>query len=202
MRSIKATLTDSEIISNLASGREVDLSLKSLYRAHYSQLSGFIIANSGSQDDAADIFQEVMIAFMNLVREGKFRGEASIRTFLYALNRNLWLNELKKRGRAMAREMNYERMAEKEEQTISVVIENRESSHSLLQVLEQLGQDCRKVLVLYYYENKSMKEIFNELHYENEQVVRNKKYKCLKKMEELIRNNTGLYHQLKNMLYG
>ncbi len=202
MRSITTTLTDAEIISNLASGREVDLSLKSLYRSHYSQLSGYIVANSGSHDDAADIFQEVMIAFMNLVREGKFRGEASLKTFLFALNRNLWLNELKKRGRAQARQMKYDRMADKEEHTINRVIENRESSHSLMQVLEELGPDCKKVLVLYYYENQSMKEIFKELHYESEQVVRNKKYKCLKKMEELIRNHTGLYHQLKNMLYG
>ena len=71
-----------------------------------------------------------------------------------------------------------------------------------MKVLETLGDHCKKILVLYYYENQSMKEILAALHYENEQVVRNKKYKCLKKLEELIKNKPGLYQQLKNLLYG
>jgi hypothetical protein len=44
-----------------------------------------------------------------------------------------------------------------------------------------------------------MKEILSALPYENEQVVRNKKYKCLKRLEELVVGNSGLYEQLRNM---
>ena len=46
-----------------------------------------------------------------------------------------------------------------------------------------------------------MKEILSSTGYENEQVVRNKKYKCLKKMEELIKADANLYHQLKTLLH-
>ena len=151
MRPITTTLTDEEIIGNLLLDREVDHSLKYLYRTHYPFLSKYILANSGSADDASDIFQEVIIAFINLVKNKKFRGEASIKTFLFALNRNLWLNELKRRGRSQARELKYEKLGDREEAGINTVIENREVNDKLMGVLESLGENCKKILLLYYY---------------------------------------------------
>jgi RNA polymerase sigma factor (sigma-70 family) len=161
-----------------------------------------VVNNNGSWDDAQDIFQEVMIAFINLVKAGKFRGEASIKTFLYSLNKNIWLNELKKRGRAEVREMKYETAADKMEPGMNSVLETRESNEELMKLMNELGETCKKILLLYYYENQSMKEILTSLNYENEQVVRNKKYKCLKRLEELVTENKPLYHQLKNLLNG
>jgi RNA polymerase sigma factor (sigma-70 family) len=161
-----------------------------------------VVNNNGSWDDAQDIFQEVMIAFINLVKAGKFRGEASIKTFLYSLNKNIWLNELKKRGRAEVREMKYETAADKMEPGMNSVLETRESNEKLMKLMNELGETCKKILLLYYYENQSMKEILTSLNYENEQVVRNKKYKCLKRLEELVTENKPLYHQLKNLLNG
>ena len=59
----------------------------------------------------------------------------------------------------------------------------------LSSLLNKLGESCRKILELFYYENLSMKEIVSHLHYENEQVVRNKKYKCLQQLTDMIRKN-------------
>ena len=194
--------TDAEIIDNLSHNREVDLSLKYLYRSHYEFLGRYVVNNNGSWDDAQDIFQEVMVAFVNLVNAGRFRGKSSIKTFLYSLNKNIWLNELKKRGRTQVREMKYETASEKTEHGVSAALEAREANAGLMKVMEELGETCKKILLLYYYENQSMKEILTSLDYENEQVVRNKKYKCLKRLEELLTENKSLYHQLKNLLHG
>ena len=60
----------------------------------------------------------------------------------------------------------------------------------------------KKILLLYYYENRSMKEILSELDYENEQIVRNKKYKCMKKLEQMIEEDGTLFQHLKNLLHG
>lgn len=195
-------LTDAEIIDNLLQNRDMDASIRFLYRSHYEFLGKYVVNNSGNWDDAQDIFQEVIMAFISLVRAGKFRGEASIKTFLYALNKNMWLNELKKRGRAQVREMKYEKTSEKTEQGINTALEAREANAGLMKLMEALGETCKKILLLYYYENQSMKEILTSLNYENEQVVRNKKYKCLKRLEELVTENKSLYHQLKNLLHG
>ena len=195
-------LTDDQIILNLQQGRDMEISIKYLYRLHFEVLSLYVINNNGSAADAEDIFQEVIIAFIHLVKNGKFRGEAGIRTFLYAMNRNTWLNELKKRGRAGARERKYEMGNQEPEQPIDRVIANRETEKMLVDTMDQLGDTCKQVLLLFYYENRSMKEILATLHYENEQVVRNKKYKCLKKLEELVTSNKTLFQQLKTYLNG
>ena len=55
---------------------------------------------------------------------------------------------------------------------------------------------------MFYYEDLSMKDILDRLEYENEQVVRNKKYKCLKQLEKMISDNPALKHTLKNLLNG
>ena len=196
------SLTDAEVIDNLLRDKDVDLSLKFLYRSHYEFLGRYVVNNNGNWDDAQDIFQEVMVAFINLVKAGKFRGEASIKTFLYSLNKNIWLNELKKRGRAQVREMKYEKASDKTEHGVNTALEAREANAGLMKVIDELGDACKKILLLFYYENQSMKEILTSVDYENEQVVRNKKYKCLKRLEELLTENKSLYHQLKNLLHG
>ncbi|MFL5742363.1 MAG: RNA polymerase sigma factor [Flavisolibacter sp.] len=194
-------LTDSDILQSLRSSGEADSAIRSLYREHFELLGRYVVNNSGSWDDAKDIFQETIIAFVNLVRADKFRGEASIKTFLYALNRNIWLNELKKRGRSEQREIKYEKFNETADKNISMVLEGRETQSVLMKLIEELGENCKKILLLFYYENRPMKEILTVLDYENEQVVRNKKYKCLKRLEELVTTNKNLYDQLKSFLH-
>ena len=198
----KETFTDAELISSLLGSIRQDEAIKFLYREHFELLSRYILNNSGNAQDAEDIFQEVVVAFIRLLQEGKFRGEATVKTFLFSLNKNIWLNELKRRGRASAREEKYERQNEQVELTVDKALELRQTSESLMNTLNALGENCKKILVLFYFENRSMKEIVSQLPYENEQVVRNKKSKCLKKLEELVTGNKSLYQQLKNFLHG
>ena len=47
-----------------------------------------------------------------------------------------------------------------------------------------------------------MKEILDATDYENEQVVRNKKYKCLKQLEKMILEKPHLKETLKTLLHG
>jgi len=65
--------------------------------------------------------------------------------------------------------------------------------------MSRLGESCRELLTLVYYENLSFKEILEKLHYENEQVIRNKKYKCMKELTDMIKDNPGLMAILKSM---
>ena len=202
MDSRTGSYSDAELLSNLLKNVSVDNSIRFLYRQHFEFLSTYVVNNSGDIQDAEDIFQEVSVSFINLVRAGKFRGESSIKTFLYAINRNLWLNDLKKRGRAQVREMKYEQTKEEDEATGMLAIESREASARLMATIGKLGVTCKKILVLFYFENRPIKEILAAMHYENEQVVRNKKYKCLKGLEELIRSDKNLYEQLKQFVNG
>lgn len=195
-------LPDTELVANLRAGKRMDESVKAIYRNHFESLCWYVMNNSGSRQDAEDVFQEVVVNFIDLVQKDKFRGESTVKTFLFSLNRHTWLNELKRRGRALAREEKYERGQERTELDTSHFIADREGKAEVTRLVGELGETCRKILLLFYYENLSMREILETLHYENEQVVRNKKYKCLKQLEQMITEKPYLKQSLKNLLHG
>jgi len=135
--------------------------------------------------------------------QNRFRGDASIKTFLFAINKNTWLNELKRRGRAGVREAKFETAKETVDEGISMYIAGRESRIQVLEIMDKLGEGCKKILLAFYYENLSMKEILNTMNYENDQVLRNKKHKCLKQLEQLLTADPALAKTLKAALqYG
>ena len=193
---------DAELVDNLRSGKKMDDAIKAIYRDHFEGLSWFVMNNSGSRQDAEDVFQEVVVNFIDLVQKDKFRGESSVKTFLFSMNRFMWLNELKRRGRSSARELKYEKEQDKAETDVSNFIIEKESRTAVMDLVESLGEICKKILVMFYYENLSMREILDKLDYENEQVVRNKKYKCLKQLEKIIAEKPSLKQTLKNLFHG
>lgn len=191
---------DQEIVANLRSGLRMDETIKAIYRNYFEGLSWYITNNSGSEQDAEDIFQEVVVNFIELVQKDKFRGESTIKTFLFSMNRHTWLNELKRRGRAMAREEKFERGQERTEMDHSQLMTDREEKTAVADLVAALGDTCKKILTLFYYDNLSMKEILDATDYENEQVVRNKKYKCLKQLEQMLNEKPHLKETLQNLL--
>ena len=193
--------SDQELIQALQSSQTLDDAIRFVYRKHFEFLTIYVTQNQGSSEDAEDVFQEVVITFVELVQKGKFRGESSIKTFLYSINRHIWLNELKKRGRAINRDIAFEGVKDKTDEDASRSIMLREARKQVMQVVDSLGETCKKILVAFYYDNLSMKDILENLDYENEQVIRNKKYKCLKQLEQLLAENPGLAKNFKSALY-
>jgi RNA polymerase sigma factor (sigma-70 family) len=180
---------DADLITAIRLSNQLNDAIFFIYQEYSDTISSFILANSGTAQDAEDIFQETVVTFIDLIKKDKFRGEASIKTFLVAIARNTWLNELKKRARSGIREQLFENSRETNEMDVSQFIADREMKQQFLEVLNKLGEPCKKILTLFYYENCSMKDMLNHLPYENEQVVRNKKYKCLQHLTGLFKDN-------------
>jgi len=192
--------SDGELLELLRSGSAIDKPVKHLYEKYFYILSSYIEQNQGSPEDAEDIFQEVILTFIELVRQNKFRGESTIKTFLFAVNRNIWLNELKKRGRQLKRNEKFNKGMPESEESIDKMISSREARRQIFEVIESLGEVCRKILISFYYENLSIAEILMRLDYQNEQVVRNKKAKCMKSLEEKFNANPALAKKIKSAL--
>jgi RNA polymerase sigma factor (sigma-70 family) len=195
------TISDVELVSNLQAGRKMDETIKAIYRDHFESLCWFVMNNSGSRQDAEDVFQEVLVNFIDMVQKDKFRGESSVKTLLFSMNRFTWFNELKKRGRSSERELKYEKEQDKDIRDVSSFIIEREMKDSIMKLVDSLGEMCKKILLMFYYENLSMKEMLENLEYENVEVVRNKKYKCLKQMEKMLAENPSIKQTLKNLIH-
>lgn len=192
--------SDDELLEHLRSGKAIDIPVKHLYEKYFYMLSSYIEQNQGTAEDAEDIFQEAMLTFIDLVRQNKFRGESTVKTFLFAVNRNIWLNELKKRGRQLKRIEKFTTGMPDSEAAIDKMIGSREARRQIFDVIDSLGEVCKKILIAFYYEDLSITEILTRLDYQNEQVVRNKKAKCMKSLEEKFNTDPALAQKFKNAL--
>src|SRR5215213_9381235 len=191
MKSV-AKYSDEELVNAISSKSGMNHAIRYIYQSYYEDLSSLIIHNSGSRQDAEDTIQEVIVTFIDIVRNGKFRGESSIKTFLVSLTRNLWLNNLRKKERSSARDVIFEKQREQVEDNMLEHMAEREKKKQVLLLLEQAGEMCKKILLLFYFQEMSMKEMVAHLPYDNEQVIRNKKSKCLQKLSEQLKNNPVL----------
>jgi RNA polymerase sigma factor (sigma-70 family) len=194
--------SDTELVDAIKSANKtaLDKAIRYMYEEYYDLLKIYTCQNSGTDEDAQDIFQEVLVSFIDVVKKEKFRGEASVKTFLYTINRNLWLNELKKRGRTEKRETIFENQKDEVDLDVSKIMVQNETRKQILNIVEELGQICKQILLAYYYENLSMKEILVHHNYESEQALRNKKSKCLKQLEQLLTANPLMAKTLKTAL--
>jgi RNA polymerase sigma factor (sigma-70 family) len=195
----KSRLSDSELVEAIGEKDLLDQAILQLYEEQAGITRSFIMGKGGTEQDADDIFQETVVSFIDVVQKGKFRQESGIRTFLISISKHLWYNELRKRQRAGNREKIFETERDQEEDGVSHIIQDRELKQQLNKLLAELGDSCKKILELFYYENLSMKEIVSHLHYENEQVVRNKKYKCLQQLTEKIKQNPLAAKQISEL---
>lgn len=180
---------DNELLEAIINAKERNNAVRFIYSEYFDTISSLITYNKGSMQDAEDIFQEVVVNFIDIVQKGKFRGESSIKTFLVSLARYTWLNQLKKNNRSANRDVVFEKGREHEEADVSEYLSDMESKKELMTTIEKLGETCRKILILFYYEGLSMREMLSHFSYENEQVVRNKKHKCLQQLTQLIKSN-------------
>lgn len=168
--------------------------LESIYRDHYPVIKSFILKNNGSEIEAQDIFQDAIIVFYEKMRLSDFVLTSSIRTFIYSVSRNLWLNRLKVQSRSI--ELNDEIEMISIEPNIVNALESNELNDLIFGEISKIGADCKKVLIHYYYDRMRMKKIAELMSFANEQVAKNRKSSCMKKLKVLIKANRPLLDML------
>lgn len=175
---------------------DIDAPVRQLYDHYFEGIVAQICVNGGTREDGSDIFQDAVLVLIEKVKSGTFRGESSIKTFLSAIARNLWLYELRTRDRRKKREKFFVDSGDTVA-TASFPLHESGTQEQLVDLFKDIGDACKKILTGFYYEKKSMRKMMEEFDYENEQVLRNKKSKCMKKLKEEIVKNSKLMESLK-----
>jgi RNA polymerase sigma-70 factor (ECF subfamily) len=78
--------------------------------------------------------------------------------------------------------------------------EYEESFQLARRALQKLGDPCRKLIELFYYEKKSITEIADEMDYKNPETAKNQKCKCMARLRKLVeqdnnKNTTVISHE-------
>lgn len=190
-------LSEQQILVALAGGKApADDALRQLYFDNRAVIRAFVRENNGTEEEAKDVVQDAVIAFYENVKMGKFRGESAISTYLFSIARFMWLNRLK---RKQLENNTLERtIHENAEPSLPQRITDRETRQHLADLFGRLQSGCQEVLMDALYHDFSMKEIAARMGYENEQVARNKKHGCMKKLKEMLAANPAMLDMLVN----
>lgn len=165
--------------------------IRQLYRLHYPQIERMIVNNSGSKDQAKDIFQETVLVLYDKVTQQGFVLESKLKTFLYAVSRRLWLKQLNKKdiNHFSIEQDGYDTASDYEED-IQSHLEQEKQFTKMDEALQLLGEPCQSILKDFYIKNKSMQEICEKFGYTNTDNAKTQKYKCLQRLKKLFFNKT------------
>ncbi len=163
--------------------------LKTLYVDNFQKIETLILKNSGTKEQAKDIYQEAFIAVWKNVKNNKFlpKNETAINGYLYTIAKNKWMDYL--RSPAYKKQVSYDtdKMAEPIHSPESIKSDTDDHDKKLslaMEAFEELGESCKNLLTKFYFEKKSMKEIAIELQLDAAS-TRNKKYRCMQTLREL-----------------
>ena len=159
--------------------------IETIYRLHYSMIQTLVINNSGTSDDARDVFQEAIIVLYEKAKSGTFELHAQLKTYIYAVSRRLWLKKLALNQRFTGDLANASESIATEEDI--ELYEHRTQDLELMeQALQHLGEPCKELLESYYIRRKNMSEIAREFGYTNADNAKNQKYKCLMRLKKIF----------------
>jgi RNA polymerase sigma factor (sigma-70 family) len=175
-----------EIIKAINTGNNT-LVLNYLYKEILPRIKKMILKNNGTNDDAKDIFQDTVLIFYNQVKLNKFNEDKDIGGFMYAVARNLWINKAKRANKFV--QVNDTEIWEGSESDALDDLISKEKAEAIEDVMNQIGEECKKLLKYTIYEKMSLKEIAVKMGYSSEGVAKTYNYRCKQKLVSLVKDN-------------
>ncbi len=173
---LKSELSEPEIFEKIKGGDEK--ALEFIYKKYYRMMTKLVITNSGTEDEARDVYQDALVVFWQKARSGKLVMTSKMSTYIYSICQNLWRKELDRKKRLSN---------EEKDSSVSMDMDSPEREKIMAKCMSQLGETCRKVLMYYYFDEMSMQEIADKLGFANTDTAKTKKYKCKQKLDELVK---------------
>jgi RNA polymerase sigma factor (sigma-70 family) len=170
-------MKDSEILERISRGDE--RILDHLYKKYYRMMTKVVLSNSGTEEEAKDVYQEALLAFWQKASGGKLVLTSKISTYLYSICMNQWRKELDRKKRLSSEEVEGEEFqSHDQEERLRIVKE----------CIDELGDVCKGVLMYYYFDGLGMQDIAEKMNFANTDTAKTKKYKCKKKLDSLIKS--------------
>ncbi len=169
-------MTDQEIFKQICRGDEHALEV--VYQKNYRMMMRLVQNNSGTEQEAKDIYQEAVVVFWQKAVSGNLVLTSKISTYIYSICLNLWRKELDRKKRHTNEEYDKPHYQQHDAE---------EKAKIVRECIDQLGETCKKVLSYYYFDGMSMKEIAERVGFANTNTAKTKKYKCKKKLDEIIK---------------
>jgi len=154
-----------------------------LYKAYFGMVKRFVTNNNGRNDDAEDIFQDTMLVLVEKLQQDNFELTASVKTYIMAISKNLWL----KRLRTAYRETEFTEIHDNQfYEEINIAIEQEKSYKDILQnYLHKITKHCQGLIHDMFFKEKSIEQIQKDYGYSTKHNAQNQKHKCVEQIRKV-----------------
>jgi RNA polymerase sigma-70 factor (ECF subfamily) len=184
---LMAKHVENEVLEKLRKGGET--AFKEVYDENRDKFLLYARKYGLDDDERLDVYQDTYIVFYQNVITGRLKELTSaLSTYLFGIGKNLIMKTLKKNQRTVRSEYMLS-IAKDEDVAIDNMDWDESLSHEqklLMTYFVTLGEQCQKLLTMFYYRGFSIKEIIAEGNYNNANVVKSQKSRCLKTLRERI----------------
>lgn len=167
--------------------------LAALYTENYPKVEAFVVRNSGTADQARDVYQEAFITVWQHIQSNRFREQdtGSVHGYLYRIAKNKWLDYLRsgmfKKTSPLPEIMREEDLPDTAaaKETHEAHMKEEEKLQKTITAFGSLSDECRDMLRKFYFEKRSLRTIARAISI-NEASARNKKYRCMQMLRAIV----------------
>lgn len=159
-------------------------SFREIYEYCFPAVSGYIVQNSGTIEDAEDIFQEAVIVLLQKIRQPDFVLSSSLKTYLYAISKNLWLKRLRDNKVINIDGYFYSKAdyMEINPTEFETEVSREEKVRSWLQ---KITMHCQKILKALFFHKIPMDILMVKMGWKNKHSASNQKHKCIQQIKKV-----------------
>jgi len=166
-----------------------------IYNKNFSFVKKFVLQNKGGIADAEDIFQKALLQITVRYKKEEFQINTSFSAYLFTVCKNLWRRELNKSKNKVTNSEVIELVSEERDNSLAYL--ELERQELFVEKLGEISENCKKILTLFFAKTP-YSEIVESTGYNSETVVRQRVFKCKKKLTELIKSDVK-YNSLKEL---
>lgn len=158
-----------------------------LYRAYGGMITGYVKKNSGTDQDAREMVQTVLLELWQAVRDGRYREEGKLERFVYILCSNSWRDELRRRRVRQTDTLDpaHIGLSDDGDMSIAAAVVRDQRIEAIHQCLQQLDAPCDDIIRLYHLQEVSLQEVAVRMNYDYNN-LRKRIFDCRKKLKKLV----------------
>jgi RNA polymerase sigma factor (sigma-70 family) len=176
---MESIIDDSTLLEQLK--KEDNASFELLYKLYFPSINSYIKQNMGNSDDAADIFQEAIIVLLQKVRQPDFVLTSSLKTYLYAIAKNIWLKRLRN-NKIMSLE-EFEEYQTEPENFSNEITPEKTKDEKVTSWLTRITDNCQQILKAIFYYRIPMESLMEKMGWKNKHTASTQQYKCIQQVK-------------------
>lgn len=158
-----------------------------LYRQYAGMITGHVRKNNGSEEDAKEVLQIVMMQLWRAVKDGRYVEEGKFDQYLYQLAANTWREELRRRRNRPVVELDaYDiNVEDKTQEQLLHALAKDHYLEAMHKGLSQLEPPCNRIIELFHLQQVSLQKVAEEMEY-NYDNLRKRIFDCRKKLKKIV----------------